>query len=123
MNRTLEQHAAGEQRGESIRVRLLFFGAARDVAGANEIELDLKSPATAGSALEEILTRYAELRRFGRSLLFAVNQEYAAPEAVVSHGDELAVFPPVSGGAEESSEGRVGGGERLTGPNINCLSR
>src|SRR3982751_72890 len=105
MNRTLEQHAAEEQRGKSIRVRLLFFGAARDIAGASEIELDLKSPATAGSALEEIRARYTELRRFGRSLLFAVNQEYAQQEDLaVRDGDELAVFPPVSGGEGETEE-------------------
>jgi MoaE-MoaD fusion protein len=102
MNRTLEQSGAAEERqGEFVRVRLLFFGAARDVSGANEIELELKSPATARSALEEILTRYTELRRFGRSLLFAVNQEYAQEQDMpIREGDELAVFPPVSGGGE-----------------------
>src|ERR1043165_3553198 len=106
MNRTLEKKAAEQQEhGESIRVRVLFFGAARDIAGASELELDLKSPATAGSALEEILARYAELRRFGRSLLFAVNQEYAqALEMEVREGDELAVFPPVSGGGEDETK-------------------
>jgi molybdopterin synthase catalytic subunit len=40
------------------------------------------------------------LRRFGRSLLFAVNQEYARDDREVRSGDELAIFPPVSGGAE-----------------------
>jgi len=34
------------------------------------------------------------------SLLIAVNQEYALPDREVSDGDELAIFPPVSGGAE-----------------------
>ena len=47
---------------------------------------------------------FPRLRRFGRSLLFAVNQEYAALDSnrEVSDGDELAVFPPVSGGAAKS---------------------
>lgn len=87
---------------ESIRVRLLFFGAAREaVAGLDEVEFNLKSPATAATAFEEVCASYPELRRrFGRSLLFAVNQEYAAPDREVRAGDELAIFPPVSGGAE-----------------------
>jgi MoaE-MoaD fusion protein len=93
-----------ETEGQSIKVRVLFFGAARDHAGREEAELTLRAPASAASAFEEVLTLYPSLRRFGRSLLFAVNQEYARPEAVVSSGDELAVFPPVSGGAEDESE-------------------
>ncbi len=81
-------------------MRVLFFGASRDAAGgADEAELSLTSPATARTALAEILSAYPELRRFGRSLLFAVNQEYAQDTDVeVKDGDELAVFPPVSGG-------------------------
>jgi len=108
MNRILEQHDEQQEQRECVRVRLLFFGAARDVAGANEIELDLKTPATAHSALEEIRARYPELRRFGRSLLFAINQEYAQePDMPIREGDELAVFPPVSGGDEgETDESR-----------------
>jgi molybdopterin converting factor subunit 1 len=95
---TLRQ--AEQQKGESITVRVLFFGAAREIAGRAEMSLSLSAPATAVSALEEILASYPELRRrFGRSLLFAVNQEYARGEREVSAGDELAIFPPVSGGA------------------------
>lgn len=99
-----QQEKENQGQEERVRVRLLFFGAAREVAGCSEIELDLRAPATSRSALEEILTRYADLRRFGRSLLFAVNQEYAREDMKVRDGDELAVFPPVSGGA--SSETR-----------------
>lgn len=82
-----------------IHVTLLFFGAARDAAGQSQVELVLSSGPTAGQAREEILQQYPELRRFGRSLLFAVNQEYALADREVKDGDELAVFPPVSGGA------------------------
>jgi molybdopterin synthase catalytic subunit len=46
------------------------------------------------------------LRRFGRSLLFAVNQEYAPSDREVRDGDELALFPPVSGGSEPDTETR-----------------
>ena len=88
-------------------MRVLFFGAARDVvAGADEAELALTRPATARTAFAEILAAYPELRRFGRSLLFAVNQEYAQdPDVEVKDGDELAVFPPVSGGAQAEEKG------------------
>jgi molybdopterin converting factor subunit 1 len=78
-------------------VTVLFFGAARDIVGQAEIQLSLHAT-NAASALEELLETFPELRRFGRSLLFAVNQEYAQPDREIKTGDELAVFPPVSGG-------------------------
>jgi molybdopterin converting factor subunit 1 len=78
-------------------VTVLFFGAARDIVGLEEINLALQATNSA-SALEELLEKFPELRRFGRSLLFAVNQEYAQPDQEIKDGDELAVFPPVSGG-------------------------
>ncbi len=107
-----EQQSEHETAGESprqIRVRLLFFGAARDAAGGNdEAQLSVNAPATVASAFSEVLNVYPELRRFGRSLLIAVNEEYATMGQDVRDGDEMAVFPPVSGGstvAEKNEEG------------------
>jgi molybdopterin converting factor subunit 1 len=91
---------------QRISVRVLFFGAAREAAGCDEVELEVSAPATAASAFEEILARYPELGRFNRSLLFAVNQEYARGNREVRAGDELALFPPVSGGAQETEESK-----------------
>ncbi|MGH9967583.1 MAG: molybdenum cofactor biosynthesis protein MoaE [Pyrinomonadaceae bacterium] len=83
-----------------ITVRVLFFGAARDAVGQSEIQFALVRSTRAASAFERLLVEFPGLRRFGRSLLFAINEEYASPEQEVSEGDELAVFPPVSGGSE-----------------------
>ena len=102
MTNTREQQGEPDKSGERIRVRVLFFGAAREIAGHGEVELEIQAPASASSAFEEIVASYPELRRFGRSLLLAVNQEYARDsDRQVREGDELAIFPPVSGGAEE----------------------
>jgi molybdopterin synthase catalytic subunit len=86
--------------GNEINVRVLFFGGAKDVVGTNALTLSLGQPATLSAASTVLLDQYPELRRFGRSLLFAVNQEYATPETEIHADDELAVFPPVSGGTE-----------------------
>ena len=82
----------------TIRVRALFFGAARDAIGGDEIDFEIDSPANTAKAREQLLNAYPALRRFGNSLLFAVNQEYAEPDREICDGDELAIFPPVSGG-------------------------
>lgn len=104
MNSTPQPH--DREGTDRVHVRVLFFGAAREIAGHDEISLSLHAPASAKSAFEEILMAYPELRRFGRSLLFAVNQEYAQAGETqeVREGDELAVFPPVSGGALDQTE-------------------
>src|SRR4026209_2808362 len=83
-----------------VTIRVLFFGAARDVVDANQLELSLDAPATVSSAFQKLVGRFAPLERFGRSLLFAVNQEYATPDTPLKENDELAVFPPVSGGSD-----------------------
>ncbi|MDQ1558825.1 MAG: MoaE-MoaD fusion protein [Pyrinomonadaceae bacterium] len=99
----LKQHQRGDAR-QTIRVRLLYFGAAREEAGREEEQLEVGSPATAASVFAEVLEAHPALRRFGRSLLVAVNEEYAGAAAEVRAGDEIAIFPPVSGGAAGAAD-------------------
>ncbi|MFL6230139.1 MAG: molybdopterin converting factor subunit 1 [Pyrinomonadaceae bacterium] len=106
---TLDKDTPTGREGEQARVcvRLLLFGAVREAAGGEEHRaLEVPAPATAADILAHALERYPALSRFGRSLLVAVNEEYAAPTAVVRDGDEVAIFPPVSGGAEEEQAAR-----------------
>ena len=111
-----------ENNDNGITVKVLFFGAARDAAGHGEVDLSLKGNATASKALERVLEKFPDLRRFGRSLLLAVNQEYAAADREVRDGDELAIFPPVSGGSDAEPETRRRG-DAVTGtPDVSPAS-
>jgi MoaE-MoaD fusion protein len=95
-----EQTGADAGGVEEVRVRVLFFGAAREAA-ADELTLSLPAGTKARGAFERLLDDYPDLRRFRASLLVAVNQEYARDlEVELEDGDELALFPPVSGGGE-----------------------
>ncbi len=89
---------------QQVTIRVLFFGAARDAVDANQLELSLDAPATVSTAFQKLSESFSQLQRFGRSLLFAVNQEYATPETLLKENDELAVFPPVSGGSHDFFE-------------------
>ncbi|MDX6729175.1 MAG: MoaE-MoaD fusion protein [Baekduia sp.] len=75
-----------------MRVRL--FAGLRERAGREELELDLPDGARVADALAQV----AHLAP-GVSLVLAVNREYADADVVLQAGDELAVVPPVSGGA------------------------
>jgi molybdopterin synthase catalytic subunit len=88
-----------------MKVTVLFFGAAKEIVGADAIEFDLPPQISAAAAFREILQTYSALsEKFGKSLLFAVNQTYASGDETIQNGDELAIFPPVSGGSGESSK-------------------
>jgi MoaE-MoaD fusion protein len=82
-----------------VNIRVLFFGAARDAVHSHALEISVAAPATVSSAFKSLSERFSGLARFGRSLLFAVNQEYATADTQLEENDELAVFPPVSGGS------------------------
>jgi MoaE-MoaD fusion protein len=88
---------------EMIKIRVLFFGAARDAVGQEQLQVELESPINADAARVKLLSDYPSLQRFGKSLLFAVNQQYAQGDREIFEGDELAVFPPVSGGSAGSA--------------------
>lgn len=88
-----------------ITIRVLLFGAAREVVDQNPLLLSLPVEApTVSRAFQQLVERYPRLERFGRSLLFAVNQEYATLDTDLKDKDELAIFPPVSGGANDFFE-------------------
>ena len=102
--RAAEGAARGGGGGRAVCVRVLFFGAAREAA-ADEASLTLRRGATAREAFSRLLEEYPALRRFGASLLVAVNQEYARDlDVPLEDGDELALFPPVSGGGRTDDE-------------------
>jgi molybdopterin converting factor subunit 1 len=82
-----------------IKVKILFFGAAAEIAGKRDDEMMFSAGTDSGSALNKILAADpAFTESFKNSLLFAVNQEYAAGDEILRDGDELALIPPVSGG-------------------------
>ena len=85
----------------AIKITVLLFGQAREVAGAASLELEVAQPATVASAFAALAAAHPRLAAMGRSLLFAINEEYAGREQPLSDGDRLAVLPPVSGGAGE----------------------
>jgi MoaE-MoaD fusion protein len=77
-----------------MRITVRLFAVLRERAGRDGIELDLPD----GARVADALAAVAHLAP-GVPLVLAVNREYAVPESPLSAGDELAVVPPVSGGA------------------------
>jgi molybdopterin converting factor subunit 1 len=83
-----------------LQVRL--FAVLRERAGSDSLEIEVAEGATVAEALRALA---AESEPLGEALaampvVMAVNRDYVGEEATLSAGDELALIPPVSGGAE-----------------------
>jgi MoaE-MoaD fusion protein len=82
-----------------VRVRVRLFAIQRELAGTREVPLDLDDTATVADAWTALVAVYPALEPGRASVRFARNGEYADESTVLSEGDEVAMIPPVSGGA------------------------
>jgi MoaD family protein len=85
-----------------VKVRLLLFAAAREAAGCSRDEFDLTSGASLGRLLTEAVERYGEpfADVLGTARVWINGDEPENGRATLLRaGDEIAVLPPVSGGA------------------------
>jgi molybdopterin synthase catalytic subunit len=90
-----------------VRVRVRFFARYREAAGRERIEIDLPPGGTVEAAWSAVVARHPELASFRPFTLFAVGHEYVKPDHELAAGDELCLFPPVSGGAPDDIFGVV----------------
>ena len=87
-----------------MEVTVRLFAMLRERAGAREVTLDLPDGARVRDAIAAL-----EGVADGLPVVMAVNREYAPEDAVLDPGDELALIPPVSGGATAVQHVRVTG--------------
>ncbi len=83
-----------------MRVRVKCFAATREIVGTGELIVELPEGSTLNQLLEQMRGRFPKLDRLSGSLLLSVNREYAPGERRLAAEDEVALIPPVSGGAD-----------------------
>lgn len=81
-----------------IRVKVLYFGQAREAAGKKEEEFSLPTASSVKTLLNSSLKAHQELRGMHGSLRVAVNEEVAGESDSLADGDIVAFLPPVAGG-------------------------
>jgi MoaE-MoaD fusion protein len=87
-----------------MRITLLAFGMLRDLIPAAGSPLDLPEGATVSDLLDRCRALAASEPAVWTSLAVAVNREYARGSHVLADGDEVALLPPVSGGADATPD-------------------
>jgi molybdopterin converting factor subunit 1 len=96
-----------------ITIHVRLFAAHRDIVGRPEVTVQTDPGATVGAVWEHLVAEYPPLGRYTGRLLYAVNQQFAEPGAVLRDGDEVAIIPPVSGGLDRHRSYRNGSGVRV----------
>jgi molybdopterin synthase catalytic subunit len=90
-----------------VQVNLLFFASLKDIVGARQLQLDVPSGATVADLLDRLESSYPKLKPYRSIVLTSVNEEYVELGSPISDGDEVAIFPPVSGGSTPPAEVEV----------------
>jgi molybdopterin converting factor small subunit len=81
-----------------MKIIINTFSSAKTLFGFTEKQLDLREKSSVGDALALIFKEWAYNENIKNKLLFAVNEEYCDQNKILHNGDQLAIFPPVSGG-------------------------
>lgn len=86
-----------------MRVRLVYLGMLKDLAGKPTETVEVPEGAGVSDLWKTLVEKYPKFSNFSGSAAVAVNQEYAPGDTPLSEGAEVALLPPVSGGAEQAT--------------------
>jgi MoaE-MoaD fusion protein len=84
-------------------ITVLFFATLKDRAGRERLTLDLEPETTVAMLKSRLASEVPALAPALPTALVSVNREFAFAEDTVRDGDEVALFPPVSGGTQSFS--------------------
>jgi molybdopterin synthase sulfur carrier subunit len=85
---------SGPQTVTSVSIRVKFFASLRERMGRSEAQVQVP----AGSSVRAVWQQASEDEAVPERLLVAINMKYVDWQQTVAEGDEVAFFPPVTGG-------------------------
>jgi MoaD family protein len=81
-----------------MKINIRLFSVYREIIGSNEMTIDMVRGSTLGSLFGELLRRYPRLKPLGKSIVLAVNRDFANSKTKLKENDEVALMPPIGGG-------------------------
>lgn len=82
----------------NLRVTVVYLGEARQIAGAQEEELELSSPANLGHAFSKAISIHPGLEKMKEIIRPLLNGQWSSETAELKDGDRITLLPPVGGG-------------------------
>ena len=83
-----------------MHIKVLFFAYLKEAVGKGQLSLELDQPMTVNQLKSLLATDFPDLNGRLDTVLISINQEFSASDDPIPDGAEVALFPPVSGGAE-----------------------
>jgi molybdopterin converting factor subunit 1 len=80
------------------RIKVLFFATLRQRAGMKSLELEIPEGMDVQGLRDQLGRDYPALTESLKTVVVAINREFAFDDALIPAGGEVALFPPVSGG-------------------------
>ena len=87
-----------------MQITIKFFARLRDLVGNKSLTRDVADNISIAELIENLQNEFPQLAGLMPSTAIALNQEFANPQTRLHEGDEVAFFPPVSGGTGETKK-------------------
>ena len=79
-----------------LQVRL--FASLKEIAGSSQVLIKIQDRAAVSDLLLELFKIFPQMQAYSGTILVSINLEYADRSQLIKSGDEISIFPPVSGG-------------------------
>jgi MoaD family protein len=81
-----------------MKIVVKYFALFRDITGTDQETIVIEGGSPVSFLVDTIRKKYPEMEKTKRDVLVSVNRNFATHEFKLKDGDEVAIFPPVSGG-------------------------
>ena len=88
-----------------MQINVKLFATLRQRAGWSKQQVELPDDATLSTLMTRLSEENPTLDLYNRIVYAAVNEEYGQPDQALVDGDDVAFFPPVSGGTQNFGRG------------------
>ncbi|HUV80400.1 MAG TPA: molybdopterin converting factor subunit 1 [Candidatus Bathyarchaeia archaeon] len=79
-----------------MKVTVRLFAQFREIVGEKQKEVEIEDGMTLHDIIPLLIKEYPDLKK--EKIIVSLNHKYAHPEEILKDDDEIALFPPVSGG-------------------------